>query len=252
MAGDRCQSILSVIDHPVASGEISLTGIAHVAINIMRGATSVGKHVVLPEQEAFDIEYWILEEAKLQRMPKPKSLAGRVAFIVGGVGGVGRAIAARVISEGACVVLVDVDAASLQKAVADLGQRFGADLVRGVASTAPFEETSLEPWSRDTVTLAARTGYRIMKDQGLGGSIVFVGSKDGATYGIRVNAVSPETSPHDAETGQDRRRQSLPSRRVGRPDEIAEAVYTFASDLSAGCTGNVLRIEADSVTAFAG
>ena len=64
------------------------------AINVMRGASSVSRYVGLAEQEAFDIEYWLLEEAKLQRMPKPKSLAGRIAFITGGAGGIGRAIAA--------------------------------------------------------------------------------------------------------------------------------------------------------------
>ena len=65
------------------------------AINVMRGASSVSRYVGLAEQEAFDIEYWLLEEAKLQRMPKPKSLAGRVALITGGAGGIGQAIAAR-------------------------------------------------------------------------------------------------------------------------------------------------------------
>ena len=65
------------------------------AINVMRGASSVSEYQGLPEQEAFDIEYWLLEEAKLQRMPKPKSLAGRVAFITGGAGGIGRATAER-------------------------------------------------------------------------------------------------------------------------------------------------------------
>ncbi len=63
------------------------------AINVMRGASAVSEYQGLPEQEAFDIEYWLLEEAKLQRMPKPKSLAGRVAFITGGAGGIGRATA---------------------------------------------------------------------------------------------------------------------------------------------------------------
>ena len=80
------------------------------AINVMRGASSVSRYVGLDEQEAFDIEYWLLEEAKLQRMPKPKALAGRVALITGGAGGIGRAIADRLMAEGACVVLADIDA----------------------------------------------------------------------------------------------------------------------------------------------
>ena len=85
------------------------------AINVMRGASSVSKYVGLAEQEAFNIEYWLLEEAKLQRMPKPKSLAGRVALITGGAGGIGPAIAARLMGEGACVVLADIDATSLER-----------------------------------------------------------------------------------------------------------------------------------------
>ena len=75
------------------------------AINVMREASSVSTYRALPEQEAFDIEYWLLEEAKLQRMPKPKALAGRVALITGGAGGIGLASARRLLDEGACVVL---------------------------------------------------------------------------------------------------------------------------------------------------
>ena len=93
------------------------------AINVMRGASGVGAYVGLAEQEAFDIEYWLLEEAKLQRMPKPKSLAGRVALITGGAGGIGRATAARLMGEGACVVLADID----QNALDDARRRFRAE-----------------------------------------------------------------------------------------------------------------------------
>ena len=92
------------------------------AINVMRGASSVSSYVGLPEQEAFNIEYWLLEEAKLQRMPKAKSLAGRVAFITGGAGGIGSAIAERLMKEGACVVLADIDQASLETTVANFGK----------------------------------------------------------------------------------------------------------------------------------
>jgi rhamnulose-1-phosphate aldolase/alcohol dehydrogenase len=266
------------------------------AINVMRDAESVGKYVAISEQEAFDIEYWILEEAKLQRLPKLKSLAGRGALVAGGAGAVGRAIAARLASEGAGVALVDVDAASLESAVADLRRRFGKDAATGVAmdatresavetafrdallacggidivvsaagdaAAAPFEDASLELWRRAIATvatggfLAARAGYRIMKDQGAGGSIVFVGpadvetasagaavacaaegaeihlarglAREGAAHRIRVNAVSAGAPPREA--------------------EIAEAVAYFASDRSAGCTGAVLSIQADKATA---
>ena len=80
------------------------------AINVMRGASAISEYRGLPEQEAFDIEYWLLEEAKLQRMPKPKSLAGRIAIVTGGAGGIGAATAERLLGEGACVVLADIDA----------------------------------------------------------------------------------------------------------------------------------------------
>ena len=86
------------------------------AINVMRGAASVSTYRGLPEQEAFDIEYWDLEEAKLQRMPKPKALAGRVALITGGAGGIGLATARRLMDEGACVVLCDIDRDALAQA----------------------------------------------------------------------------------------------------------------------------------------
>ncbi|MCG5477295.1 MAG: bifunctional rhamnulose-1-phosphate aldolase/short-chain dehydrogenase, partial [Sinorhizobium fredii] len=90
------------------------------AINVMRGASGVSTYVGLPEQEAFDIEYWLLEEAKLQRMPKPKSLAGRIALVTGGAGGIGKATAVRLMQEGACVVLADIDETALENAQNEL------------------------------------------------------------------------------------------------------------------------------------
>ena len=89
------------------------------AINVMRGSTTIGDYRGLPEQEAFDIEYWLLEEAKLQRMPKPKSLAGRIALVTGGAGGIGSATADRLLAEGACVVLADIDASALAETSAN-------------------------------------------------------------------------------------------------------------------------------------
>ena len=100
-----------------------------------RRVAGVSKYVGLAEQEAFNIEYWLLEEAKLQRMPKPKSLAGRVALVTGGAGGIGQAIAARLMGEGACVVLADIDAQSLDATVGDFAKRFGKDAVAGVTLT---------------------------------------------------------------------------------------------------------------------
>ena len=99
------------------------------AINVMRGAAGVDRYVGLPEQEAFDIEYWLLEEAKLQRMPKPKALAGRVALVTGGAGGIGGAVARRLLAEGACVVLTDIDAEALDEAGTGFAGSFGRDVV---------------------------------------------------------------------------------------------------------------------------
>jgi rhamnulose-1-phosphate aldolase/alcohol dehydrogenase len=306
------------------------------AINVMRGSSSVGRYVGLSEQEAFNIEYWLLEEAKLQRMPKPKPLAGRVALVTGGAGGIGQAIAARLLSEGACVVLADIDAQSLDAAVADFGKRFSKDVVSGVsvdvtseskvdaafheavlafggvdivvanagiASAAAFEDTSLELWNRNMAILAtgyflsARGGYRIMKDQGLGGSIVFIASKnalaaspgasayctakaaevhlarclalEGAPLGIRANTVNPDAvlrgskiwqgewrtqraasnKVSESELEEVYRQRSLLKRSV-YPEDIAEAVYYFASDLSSKSTGNILNVDAGNAVSF--
>ena len=306
------------------------------AINVMRGASSVNQYVGLDEQEAFDIEYWLLEEAKLQRMPKPKALAGRVALITGGAGGIGQAIAARMMGEGACVVLADIDAKSLNETVGEFRKRFGKDVVTGVvmdvtsesaveaafreallayggldtlvsnagiASAAPFEDTSLELWNRNIAILAtgyflaARAGYRIMKDQGIGGAIVFIGSKnglaasagaaayctakaaevhlarclalEGAPFGIRVNTVNPDAVLRGSKIWQGEwRQQRAASNKVDEdnleevyrqrsllklgvyPEDIAEATYYFASDLSAKSTGNILNVDAGNAVAF--
>ncbi len=197
------------------------------AINVMRGAASVSVYQGLDEQEAFDIEYWQLEEAKLQRMPAPKSLAGRIAFVTGGAGGIGRATAARLLREGACVVVSDRDQAALDEAVDDLVGRYGQDRVRaaicdvtdeaavtaalvrtcaefggvdivvsnaGIVTGGPIEDTTLAEWQLnvDVLTtgyfLVAREAFRIMKTQAIGGSIVFVASKNGLAASINAAA----------------------------------------------------------------
>ena len=97
------------------------------AINVMRGAEAISEYTSLPRQEAFDIEYWLLEEAKLQRLPKPKPLSGRIAMITGSAGGIGKAIAKKFIQEGACVVLNDNNQERLDEAKAEFLKQFGKD-----------------------------------------------------------------------------------------------------------------------------
>ena len=99
------------------------------AINVMKGAEAISEYTSLPRQEAFNIEYWLLEEAKLQRMPKPKPLSGRVALITGSGGGIGKAIAKKFAEEGACVILSDNNAERLQEAKNEFNNLFGKDVV---------------------------------------------------------------------------------------------------------------------------
>lgn len=157
------------------------------AINVMRGAEAIGSYIALDEQEAFDIEYWLLEEAKLQRMPAPKPMVGKVALVTGGAGGIGAASAARLLRDGACVMLADRDGAAVEGVRAGFAAQFGADVVRavvcdvtdetqvaaafadcarefggldilvvnaGIASSAPIEDTTVDLWNRNYDVLA--------------------------------------------------------------------------------------------------
>jgi rhamnulose-1-phosphate aldolase/alcohol dehydrogenase len=102
------------------------------AINVMRGAEAISSYTALPHQEAFDIEYWLLEEAKLLRMPKPKALSGKVALVTGSAGGIGKAVAKKYAEEGACVVLTDLDKERLEKTRLEFIEKFGKDAVHAV------------------------------------------------------------------------------------------------------------------------
>jgi rhamnulose-1-phosphate aldolase/alcohol dehydrogenase len=97
------------------------------AINVMKGAEAISEYTALPRQEAFDIEYWLLEEAKLQRMAKAKSLSGRIALITGSAGGIGKAVAKKFAREGACVILSDNNGERLAHAKDEFNEEFGKD-----------------------------------------------------------------------------------------------------------------------------
>jgi rhamnulose-1-phosphate aldolase/alcohol dehydrogenase len=122
------------------------------AINVMKGAEAISEYTSLPRQEAFDIEYWLLEEAKLQRMPKPKALSGKIALITGSAGGIGKAIAKKFIEEGAVVILNDVNEDRLKDAAAEFRKQFGKDAyttaILDVTSNAQIEA------AMDTAALA--------------------------------------------------------------------------------------------------
>lgn len=114
------------------------------AINVMKGAEAISEYTSLPRQEAFNIEYWLLEEAKLQRMPKPKALSGKVALITGSGGGIGKAIAKRFAEEGACVILNDMNAERLAEAKEEFVQQFGKDVVAADILDVTKEATVLD------------------------------------------------------------------------------------------------------------
>lgn len=196
------------------------------AINVMRGAEAIGDYIGLPQKEAYGIEYWALEEAKLQRMPRPKPLVGRIALVSGGGGGIGAATVRRLLADGACVMLIDRDADAAERVRADMAQAFGEDVIRaetcdvtdedqvaaalaactqafggldilvanaGIASSASIEETSVELWRRNHAVLAegyfltARAAFPLMRAVG-GGSIVFIGSKNALAAAVNAAA----------------------------------------------------------------
>jgi len=306
------------------------------AINVMRGSSTVSTYKGLDEQEAFDIEYWLLEEAKLQRMPKPKALAGQIALITGGAGGIGKATAYRLMNEGACVVIADIDDAALAAATEELGKKYGKDFVRpikfdvtreeevlkgfsdavvefggldilvsnaGLASSAPIEETTLALWNKNMDILAtgyflvSREAFKVFRAQKIGGNVVFVASKnglaaspnaaayctakaaeihlarclalEGAEAQIRVNVVNPDavlrgskiwagewleqrasTYKTDKDGLEEMYRQRSMLKRSVFPEDIAEAIYFLASDMSAKSTGNIINVDAGNAQSF--
>lgn len=231
----------------------------HRAIAVMRGSTVLGNFVSLDEAESFAVEYWPLELYKLSLAPKEAEFSRQVAFVTGGAGGIGSATCERLLSGGAHVVVADINQEGAVNLVEEMNERYGENralavkmdvtkeeevisaiqkavlayggldiLVNnaGLASSSPFEETTIDNWNLNInvlVTgyfLVAREIFKLMKEQGNGGGMVFIGSKnsiyagknaaaystakaaevhlartiaaDGGQYGIRVNSVLPD------------------------------------------------------------
>lgn len=192
------------------------------AINVMKGAEAISEYTSLPRQEAFNIEYWLLEEAKLQRMPKPKALSGHIALVTGSAGGIGKAIAKKFADEGAVVLVNDNDADRLANAALDFGNHYskdsfttaqldvtsaasirnafntaaltfgGVDIVvncAGLSISKPLEEHTEKDWDilYDVLVkgqfLVTQSGVDIMRKQDIGGDVINIVSKNALVSG---------------------------------------------------------------------
>jgi rhamnulose-1-phosphate aldolase/alcohol dehydrogenase len=192
------------------------------AINVMRGAEAISEYTSLPKQEAFNIEYWLLEEAKLKRMPKPKPLSGRIALITGSGGGIGKAIARKFVQEGACVILNDNNEERLNAAEEEFIRAFGKDAVvsslldvtknetiqntikncllafggldiivnnAGLSISKPIEGHTEADWNLlyDVLVkgqfIVTQAGVEVMRKQGLGGDVLNIVSKNALVSG---------------------------------------------------------------------
>jgi rhamnulose-1-phosphate aldolase/alcohol dehydrogenase len=192
------------------------------AINVMKGAEAISTYTSLPRQEAFNIEYWLLEEAKLKRMPKPKALSGKIALITGSAGGIGKAIARKFIDEGACVVLNDMDAGRMAEAETEFQSEYGKDafasealdVTKDATIQKTFNTAALAFGGVDIVVnnaglsiskslgdhtqqdwdllydvlvkgqfLVTQKGVEVMQKQGLGGDVINIVSKNSLVSG---------------------------------------------------------------------
>jgi rhamnulose-1-phosphate aldolase/alcohol dehydrogenase len=192
------------------------------AINVMKGAEAISSYTSLPRQEAFNIEYWLLEEAKLQRMPKPKALSGRIALVTGSAGGIGKAIAKKFADEGACVIINDNDEKRLESARAEFKQQYGKDVFigelldvtqvadirkvyraaalafggvdivvncAGLSISKPIQDHTEEDWDLlyDVLVkgqfMVTQAGVEVMRKQSTGGDILNIVSKNALVSG---------------------------------------------------------------------
>jgi rhamnulose-1-phosphate aldolase/alcohol dehydrogenase len=188
------------------------------AINVMRGAEAISTYTPITDREKFNIEYWALEEAKLQRKPKPKPLASRVAFVTGAGSGIGKAIAERIVREGGCAVIADLNLESAQEVAKSLGPDSaiavsidvtsedairqavlesvlafgGIDLIvnnAGLSISKPLLETSQQDWDLQHNVMArgsflvSKEASRVLIDQQLGGDIIYISSKNSVFAG---------------------------------------------------------------------
>ena len=192
------------------------------AINVMKGAEAISEYTSLPKQEAFNIEYWLLEEAKLQRMPKPKPLSGRIAVVTGSAGGIGKAIAKKFAEEGACVMINDINEERMKGAVDEFQKQFGKDIIAstmldvtkgetiektfeaivlafggvdiivnnaGISISKSITDHSTEDWDKlyDILVkgqfLVSKRAVEIMRKQNTGGDIINIVSKNSVVAG---------------------------------------------------------------------
>eukprot|EP01132_Coremiostelium_polycephalum_P012566 gene12566-15352_t len=206
------------------------------AINVMKGAEAISSYTSLPRQEAFNIEYWLLEEAKLQRMPKPKALSGKIALITGSAGGIGKAIARKFVQEGACVVINDNDSGRLEAAAQKFHKEFGPDAYNafetaslafggidvvvncaGISISKSIQDHTEKDWDLlynilvKGQFLVTQKGVELMRKQRIGGDILNIVSKNAlvsgpnnAGYGSAKAAQLHLSRLTAAELGQDK------------------------------------------------
>jgi len=263
--------------------------IYHRTISVIRQASTVSTYVSMTPSEAFSVEYWKLEQYKLTLAPPERSLARRVAFVTGAASGIGKAIATRFAQEGAHIIIADINADGAHAVAEELCRTFGAgraiavpldvtvedhviaafdaavscyggvDIIvsnAGISSANPIEETTVEQWNRQMEILGkgyflvAREGFRVLKRQGIGGSIIFIVSKnalasgknaavysaakaaelhmarclaeEGGAYKIRVNSVCPDAVLQGSSIWSSSWRQERATAYRIRPDQLEE------------------------------